>query len=182
MRLTLQLHPDSSCTAATKIDVQITRPSPGNLDLCYVVTGKMSHLLVPPPAAAGRGDELWHHTCFEAFVRASPGTAYYEFNFSPSLEWAAYQFDDYRAGMSIVSEISEPRVEAFATEETYNLKASLELDRLPNLPDDADWCLGVSAIIEETSGQKSYWALAHPRGKPDFHTSEGFVHKIGATT
>ena len=29
--------------------------------------------------------------------------------------------------------------------------------------------IGLSAIIEETDGAKSYWALAHPPGKPDFH-------------
>src|SRR3546814_3736372 len=29
--------------------------------------------------------------------------------------------------------------------------------------------LALSAVIEELDGTKSYWALAHPPGKPDFH-------------
>jgi hypothetical protein len=30
-------------------------------------------------------------------------------------------------------------------------------------------------VIEETNGRKSYWALAHPPGKPDFHHSDCFA-------
>jgi hypothetical protein len=48
---------------------------------------------VPAAVAAARTDELWRHTCFEAFVRTSPAPAYYEFNFAPSTQWAAYRFD-----------------------------------------------------------------------------------------
>jgi hypothetical protein len=33
-------------------------------------------------------------------------------------------------------------------------------------------------VIEETSGGKSYWALAHPPGKPDFHHADGFVYEL----
>jgi len=29
--------------------------------------------------------------------------------------------------------------------------------------------VGISAVIEELDGTKSYWALAHPPGAPDFH-------------
>ena len=29
--------------------------------------------------------------------------------------------------------------------------------------------IGLSAILEEEDGTKSYWALAHPPDKPDFH-------------
>ena len=29
--------------------------------------------------------------------------------------------------------------------------------------------LGLSAILEEEDGTISYWALAHPPGRPDFH-------------
>jgi hypothetical protein len=30
-------------------------------------------------------------------------------------------------------------------------------------------------VIEDTSGHKSYWALAHPPGKADFHHSDSFA-------
>jgi hypothetical protein len=36
--------------------------------------------------------------------------------------------------------------------------------------------LGLSAVLEEQDGTKSYWALAHPPGgKPDFHHPDCFV-------
>ena len=43
---------------------------------------------------------------------------------------------------------------------------------------NALWRLGLSAVIEDTSGRKSYWALAHPPGKPDFHHADCFAHEF----
>jgi hypothetical protein len=52
------------------------------------------------------------------------------------------------------------------------------LDHLTSLPPLVGWRLGLSAVIEETSGHKSYWALAHPPGRPDFHHSDCFVYEF----
>ncbi len=41
MRQALKLHPDSRCTAVTRIEVEVARPRPGALVLRYVVTGKI---------------------------------------------------------------------------------------------------------------------------------------------
>ena len=158
--------------AATRIDVEAARPRPGSLVLRYVVTGRMADLRLPPVAAPARADGLWRHTCFEAFVRASPGAAYYEFNIAPSSQWAAYRFGDYRSGMSVASEVSAPRIEVQSNGGCFDLRASLALDRLPGLPGDTEWRLGLSAVIEEAGGGISYWALAHPPGKADFHHSD----------
>jgi hypothetical protein len=177
MRLVLKLHPDSLGTAATQVEADVARSSTGSLLLAYVVTGKIGELRLPPVAAAARADELWRHTCFEAFVRAS-GTAYYEFNFAPSTQWAAYRFSGYRSGMRVATEIGAPRIERRSAAECYTLQASLELDRLPDLPRDAAWRLGLAAVIEEMGGRKSYWALAHPSGKPDFHHPDCFEHEF----
>jgi hypothetical protein len=170
MRHTLRLHPDSLCTAATRIEADVARPRPGNLILSYVVSGRISDLRMPPVVAATRADELWRHTCFEAFVRPSAGPGYYEFNFSPSTQWAAYQFSGYRSGMRVATEIAAPRIKVRSTAESYTLQASLELEGL-----SVPWRLGLSAVLEETNGRKSYWALAHPPGKPDFHHSDCFT-------
>jgi hypothetical protein len=170
MRQTLRLHPDSHCAAATRIEADVARPRPGNLILSYVVSGRISDLRWPPVVAAARADELWRYTCFEAFIRPSTGPDYYEFNFSPSTQWAAYRFDTYRSGMRVATEISTPRIEARSTAKSYTLQASLELDGL-----SPPWRLGLSAVLEETNGRKSYWALAHPPGKPDFHHADCFT-------
>jgi hypothetical protein len=173
MRHTLRLHPDSLCAAATKIEADIVRPRPGSLILSYVVSGRIGDLLMPPVAAPARADGLWQHTCFEAFLRASVGPGYYEFNFSPSTQWAAYRFDSYRSGMRLASEIGALRIEVRSSAETYTLQAALELDGL-----SSPLHLGLSAVLEETNGRKSYWALAHPPGKADFHHADCFTLEL----
>lgn len=173
MRQTLRLHPDSHCAAATRIEADIARPRAGSLILSYVVSGRISDLRLPPVVAAARADELWRHTCFEAFVRPSTGPTYYEFNFSPSTQWAAYQFSSYRSGMCVATEIAAPRIEVRSTAESYTLQASLELDGL-SLP----WRIGLSAVLEETNGHKSYWAMAHPPGNADFHHADCFTLEL----
>jgi hypothetical protein len=171
----LKLHPGSRGVAATHIEVEVAPSRAGSLVLRYFVTGKISDLRIPPVTAAARTDDLWLHTCFEAFVRTSPDAGYYELNFAPSTEWAAYWFSGYRTGMGIATEVGAPRIETQSGRECYTLQVSLELDRLARLRRDANWRLGLSAVIEETSGRKSYWALAHPPGKPDFHHSDCFA-------
>ena len=161
-----------------RVEVGVARPRADRLVLSYIVTGKMSDVRMPPVMAAARSDELWRHTCFEAFVRASSGAAYYEFNFAPSTQWAAYRFSSYRSGMCVAAEISAPPIEVQSSPDCYTLQASLELDRLSGLPRKALWRLGLSALIEDTSGRKSYWALAHPPGKPDFHHPDCFAHEF----
>jgi len=136
---------------------------------------------MPPVTASTRADELWRNTCFEAFVSAPPATAYYEFNFAPSTQWAAYRFSGYRTGMSVANHIVAPRIAVHADAGGYELRASLALAALPDLPAGAPWRLGVSAVMVEANGRMSYWALAHPPGNADFHHSDGFVHELPAT-
>jgi hypothetical protein len=178
MRQLLRLHPDSPSFAAANIEVGVAQPRADNLVLSYVVTGKMSDIRMPSVTTAARGDQLWQHTCFEAFVRASSGAEYYEFNFAPSTQWAAYRFSGYRSGMRVAAEITAAPIEVQSSPDSYTLQASLDLGRLSALPREASWRLGLSALIEDTGGRKSYWALAHPSGKPDFHHIDSFAHSF----
>ncbi len=180
MRYALKLHPDSRCAAATRVEVDVARPRSGQLVLEYFVTGKMSGLRIPPVSAPIRADELWQHTCFEAFVRAPRAAAYYELNFAPSTQWAAYRFAGYRSGMSIASDIAAPRFKVQSDAASYKLQAALDLDHLSNMPSPAGWRLGLSAVIEEADGRRSFWALAHPPGEPDFHHLDSFAHELAA--
>jgi hypothetical protein len=140
------------------------------------VTGDMRGLKLPLPVGPVRAHELWRHTCFELFLRAGGGTDYCEFNFSPSLEWAAYRFEDYRHGMQPL-EIPAPRIEIRQDADTFELQAGLNLTSVA----DADWRLGLSAVIEETNGDISYFALAHAPGKPDFHHAQAFALPLANT-
>ena len=178
MRQLLRLHPDSHGFAAAHIEVEVARPRADSLVLSYVVTGKIGDVCVPPIMAPARSDGLWRHTCFEAFVRASSSAEYYEFNFAPSTQWAAYRFSSYRSGVCVAVEIGAPPIEVRSSPGCYTLQASLELDRLSALPRNVLWRLGLSALIEDTNGGTSYWALAHPPGKPDFHHADCFTHEF----
>jgi hypothetical protein len=180
MHRALKLHPDSQSSAATHIEVGIERPHAGTLVLSYVVTGQINNIRIPPVAAAVRADELWRHTCFEAFVGVTSSTEYYEFNFAPSTQWAAYRFSSYRGGMDVVADAAAPSIGVQPGADQFILRASLKLDRLPDLPPRSSLRLGVSALIEDAGGQRSYWALAHPPGRPDFHHADGFVHELTA--
>src|ERR1700722_1406885 len=63
MRQALRLHPDSLCSAATQVEVDVARPRAGGLVLSYFVTGRIGDLRLPPVVAAARTEELWRHTC-----------------------------------------------------------------------------------------------------------------------
>lgn len=173
MHQVLRLHPDFRCDAVTRIDAEIARPDAGGLLVDYIVSGNLRDLILPPPAVPARTDGLWQHACFEAFVRPAGGDTYLEFNFAPSTHWAAYRFDRYREGMK-AAEIAPPRLDVERASQRYILRTAL------TLPDHGAWRLGLSAVIEETNGRKSYWALAHPPGKPDFHHSDCFALELPA--
>lgn len=178
MRQALKLHPDSSCAAVTRIEVAVARPHAAGLLLRYVVAGKIGDLCLPPVVASARADELWRHTCFEAFICPAPGKAYYEFNVAPSTQWAAYRFNGYRSGMRVATVIGTPEIDVRSRPECCTVQASLVFNEEADLPRAETWRLGLSAVIEETNGRKSYWALAHPPGRPDFHHSDCFTCEL----
>jgi hypothetical protein len=178
MRLPLKLHPDYVCPAVRSLEAEALRPQPKMLSLRFGLAGDLGDLLLPEPAAPARTDELWRHTCFEAFVGAEGSEAYYEFNLSPSTEWAAYGFSGYRAGMYALSEVGDPRIALQTGPNRLELTAELDLSALPDLPPDAPWRLGLTAVIEQARGGVSYWALAHASGKADFHHPDCIASRV----
>jgi hypothetical protein len=178
MRASLKRHPGCRSSAVTNIEVDIARPNADSLVLSYGLTGKLRDVLMPPVIAPTPCHALWKHTCFEAFVCASGNSVYYEFNFAPSSQWAAYRFNSYRNGMSVAMDVGAPIIETKSSPDRYTLQATLGLDRLSELPRGAAWHLGLSAVIEEADHRISYWALTHPPGKPDFHRADCFIHEL----
>ena len=121
-----------------------------------------------------RADDLWRTTCFEAFLMREGETGYYEFNFSPSTEWAAYRFERYREAMALLQLDAPPHMEVHQGQELV-VVADLDLGQLPK----SALALGLSAVIEELDGTKSYWALRHPMGdKPYFHHPDCFAIEL----
>lgn len=136
----------------------------------YLVEG-VEQLVLPDPAQPGRTDGLWQATCFEAFVGLA-GPAYLELNFSPSRQWAAYRFDAPRHyGMR--EENAEIDIWLDAGESWIALEAAV---KLPALTPGA--ALNLTTVIEESGGAKTYWAVAHPEGPPDFHDRACFTARL----
>src|SRR5258705_2041625 len=111
--LPLICHPATPTQEVLAVEVLVTCGADGHLALTYRVDGDVTHLVIPTPQVSGPADDLWKHTCFEAFV-AVDETAYYEFNFAPSGQWAAYAFSNYRqqdeAVTSILIAANSPRI------------------------------------------------------------------------
>jgi len=141
------------------------------LRLTYRIPDHAEGLLLPAAAVPKVRDQLWEHTCFEAFVRLRGAPEYIELNFSPSTEWAAYGFDDYREGMRAIS-LHLPKIISTPSGNRFELSAGVEM---PPEWEFLRWRLNLCAILEERDGTKSHWALAHPPGKPDFHHPDCFV-------
>jgi hypothetical protein len=175
MRQVLRPHPSSRSAAGIGVEAQVSRQQ-ATLTLHYIVTG--DNLLLPPLAAPERSDELWRHTCFEVFVRAASDASYYEFNFAPSTQWAAYRFSGYRAGMSVAELIRAPALKIKSAGGRFELLASVALDGLAD--PDSSWKIGLSAVVEHVSGDLSYWALAHLASKADFHHPDCFSLELPA--
>src|SRR3546814_3900847 len=58
------------------------------------------------------------------------------------------------------------------TGDEARMSAVVRLDGLMQAP---LWEVGLTMVIEEMSGAKALWALAHPEGAPDFHARDCFV-------
>ena len=152
----------------------------GVLALDFRLSADLQKLrFVPSVCHAQRRDELWRHTCFELFARRAHERSYCEFNFTPSGDWAAYAFDDYRGTRQ---DAAQQRIDV--TMQTLgagqvNLRARIDLGAAYAIDAAAleltHWQLNCAAVIESNDGALGYWAAHHPRPQPDFHDAAGFV-------
>lgn len=169
-KLPLLCHPASPCCAVQAIAATAALSDEG-LILHYFVHADPGAIRLPKPRPAQAADGLWQHTCCEAFIAPAAGTAYREFNFSPSGEWAAYSFTDYRTRDMAYHAPRGPRIELRQLANGFELAASLAPALLPAGP---AWQIGLTVVIEAADGSTSYWALTHATAQPDFHLRPGF--------
>ena len=160
---------------AIDLAVEVSR-SDSALSLKYQLEGAIEEVALPPVHSPTRADRLWQHTCFEAFIRPIKGEGYFEFNFSPSRAWAIYEFDRYRENMCAPTGVAAPRIGIPIAKGMFELHPVI----YPKIAEPA--ALGLSAVIEAKDGTKSYWALAHAPGPPDFHNPDCFIATLPAPT
>ena len=167
----LTCHPDTPSAAVRGIRAGVSRRRPEVLDVSYAIEGELAQLLIPARRPARFVERLWQHSCCEVFVARRGESAYREFNFSPSGEWAAYAFSGYREGAPMRNGELDPGISVRASARELRLDASVACPpgRLQ---------LGISAVIEEANGALSYWALRHAPGKQDFHHPDAFALEL----
>ena len=171
-------HPETPADAVHGIRARLQRYTDGTLAVMYMIDGALDRLRIPRARQARVAERLWQHTCCEIFVRRGTAPAYHEFNFSPSGEWAAYSFDAYRDGARLQEDALDPQVTVRRTSVTLELDALVRLTRLSPMHAGDALSLSLTAVIEDRDGVLSYWALAHPPGKPDFHHRDAFVLEL----
>jgi hypothetical protein len=175
--LRLLCHPDNPAKDVQSIDATISLSKVGALCVRYHVEIPQESLVIAAPEEPVRTHGLWNTTCFEAFMRLPGHTDYLEFNFSPSRCWAAYSFTNYREGGTELPVLAAPDIDLEMSVDHFALEAQLQLP--------PDWLndpiqISLTAIIEETGGRKSYWALNHGGGEPDFHQDDCFTLTLKA--
>jgi hypothetical protein len=177
-RIDLRRHSSARSGTVRAVEVRIRRSESAELQMTFRLDGDIRRIRVPSPAVPRIATQLWRHTCFEAFIAVHGQTAYHEFNFAPSGEWAVYAFCAYRNGDPLANQMMRPHIAVRTTDSRLELDALVRLDGLSAVHPRASLRIGLSAVIEASDGL-SYWALRHPADKPDFHDADGFALLLG---
>jgi len=178
MQLTLAPHPstppaDPPFKVWASVDHAASFGAMATTNIWFGIGAPASRFVIPEGRGGERTDELWRTTCFEAFLRPDGEDAYQEWNFAPSGDWAAYDFAAYREGMAQAAVGAPPYIRMEDNLTWWAVGATIAIDS------GTRWLLGLSAVLEEADGTKSFWALAHPPGDtPDFHADDCFAARL----
>ena len=177
-RIDLGCHPSAPTKTVRAIQVLVRRRLSAELEMTFRLDGDIPRIQIPPIGVPRFARDLWRHTCFETFIAVDGQPTYHEFNFAPSGQWALYHFDAYRTGMSPAALESPPELSVRRFDDRLEVDAAVHLHDLTALRGAPRLLLGLSAVVEAENGTLSYWALKHPRDKPDFHCPDGFVFEL----
>jgi hypothetical protein len=159
------------------LEVRVERAGDGLLCFQYALDADTRRVRIPERKPSGSANELWKHTCFEAFVARAGEVSggYNELNYSPSTEWAVYSFSGYRDGMAPLAMPSPPDIRVETTPSRLRVDARVEARALFA---GARLRIALAAVIEDDGGNISYWALKHAPARPDFHHPSGFILEV----
>lgn len=169
------LHPftDIGVSSQLRVTGEISRTT-DFLYLRYCVSGNRKLIVWPSrEPEQHRCDKLWETTCFECFIQPEGSDRYLEVNLSPNGCWNMYRFYGYRMGMKAEPALQAMSTELYQEDGAIVLRASFPLDGLVVVEESLR--TGISCVLEHPDGTKSYWALQHPAGEPDFHHHDSFL-------
>jgi hypothetical protein len=170
----LRRHPLTRAEAVLAVQVLVSQSSNAELRLTFRLDGDMHKIRIPSSGVPRIAAQLWQHTCFEAFIAVEGQSAYHEFNFAPSGEWAVYAFSSYRHGGLLTNELMRPDIAVRSTDNRLELKSLVRLEGLSAVHPRGSLRVGLTAVVEESDGL-SWWALRHRADRPDFHDADGFA-------
>lgn len=179
--LRLVCHPSTPSIDRVEVEVTVAAAADGGLELSYTVAAAPGALVVPPLSAdtASPVDGLWRHTCLEVFLMRAGGSAYREFNFSPSGQWASYAFSAPRQRDTAAEAgwRTPPAIAFFNLSKGFALRATLPASHLPS--GEGGLRIGLAAVLAtrqpDSPALCTYWALQHPSPQPDFHHPAAFA-------
>lgn len=174
---TYRLHPHAAHPprAVTAVEARVFGQDAHWLQLRWRIEGSQD-LVLPPFAGRGRADGLWQTTCFELFLMPAGGPAYSEVNLSPSERWNAYDFADRREGMRERPLPRDPACTIRPGSRFAIFDAAIPRAGLPA----GECAMGLTCVLEESGGTKSFWALNHGADAPDFHDPACFTARLAA--
>lgn len=175
------LHPFDSSTK-DRLGIAVSGEATLNknsIQISYQLLGNINNVnLTQPSANASRKDKLWESTCLELFIAKPGNTDYWEYNLSPSKDWAVFRFTDYRENKTDDLTILDIDIETRIDNSTlFELNSSLPL---PDTLRGHSLCVGISAVIQDNSGDVYYYALDHLNQQPDFHDRNSFTITLEA--
>jgi hypothetical protein len=169
----LQPFPTTSKLPQIEINGRVSRKG-NDLLIEYQLFGDLNAISIDPPASTpSRQFHLWETTCFEFFIGIPGDRNYWEFNLSPSGDWAVFALDDYRQGLR--DELAFTSLPFKVDLYPNYITLSLEFDLSELILAEQDLEMSVTTVIKSSQNELSYWAIKHSGKEADFHLRDSCI-------
>jgi hypothetical protein len=175
-QFSLKLFPAATPLSHLEITGNIARGA-YRLTVRFTVLGRLADIAIPASAATPvRRGGLWEETCLELFLGVKSSRRYWEFNLSPAGHWNVYRFAGYRKGRQEETAYTTLPFLVEIQPSALSLALDVALDRI--IPAGRTLEVGICAVIQDRSGQRTYWALTHRGQRADFHRRDSFMVEL----
>lgn len=146
-------------------------------DPSNIILNPLSEELKP-----SRRNELWKHTCFEAFLKLPQTTHYFEINQNQSKDWNVYEFSEYRTGMQESKHLMLMQLSTQKSEPQHKTKIISEYQWSQNFLSQNNFetlQVGLCAVIESVHQTIDYYGITHSnKDQPDFHHFNSYKYTL----
>ena len=168
----LQPFPGNNKLPQIEINGRVSRKE-DILSIEYQLFGDLNSIsIAPAEKPPSRQFHLWEATCFEFFIGIPGDRNYWEFNLSPSGDWAVFALDDYRQGLR--DELAFASLPFKVDRYPNYITLSLEFDLSELILAEQDLEMSVTTVIKSSQDELSYWAISHSGKEADFHLRDSF--------